>query len=799
MDSNSTPTTDSTPTSNATPSCDSTHDSSPKNSRGKTDPAWGHCSNISSGSGKTKIACLYCQRIFSGGGIHRFKQHLAGVKGEVEGCKKVAPDIRYQMQKSIESHAKKKRKSQDVFEEQNLYGPELRAYEEKMYMQNDELEEIAQSAMLPPKSREKQSSTSAESKKGIKFMGIGNYFMPRITPGAQLTIKSVLQSKEAIERCDIAISKWMIDASIPFNAINSVYFQPMIDAVASMGAGYKGPNFHSFRGYLLAKNVEETKKCVDSYRATWKETGCTIMADGWTDQCRRTLINFLVYCPRGTVFLKSVNASKIADLLYKLFKEIMLFVGPENVVHMVTDNAANYVTAGRLLENEFPTLYWSPCAAHCLNLMLHDIGKLDEVCNIVNHASKITKYIYNHCYALYLMRKHTNGREILRPTPTRLATNFIALQSILAKNDALRAMVTSKEWTTSAYSKDKNGRKFVDLVLDSTFWKECAAIMKLKEPLVRVLRIVDADDRPAMGYLYEAIHRAREEMLKRFQGRKKKVDPYLKILDARWDRQLHKNLHATGYWLNPRNQYNTIEMAKNNQTTSGLLDVIEKYSHGNSVLRSKLTSEMKVFRTARGDFGRISAISDRDVMLPDEWWRCYGSDAPNLQKLAIRVLSQTCSASGCERNWSIFEHVHSKKRNRLEHQRLNDLVYVHYNLRLQQRNHFKGRNYDPIDFEDFEENGDWVLEEEPTSLSIDELEVFRQQLASCNVNTQDNDDLNLDDVLNDDDEDINPLEDENENFVNMCTDHILGNEPSSWNNASELDSTMSHWPSIDMD
>lgn len=71
--------------------------------------------------------------------------------------------------------------------------------------------------------------------------------------------------------------------------------------------------------------------------------------------------------------------------------------------------------------------------------------------------------------------------------------------------------------------------------------------------------------------------------------------------------------------------------------------------------------------------------------LLDEWWRTYGNSAPNLQKLAIRVLSQTCSSSGCERNQSIFEHIHSKKRNRLEHQRLNDLVYVHYNLRLQQR------------------------------------------------------------------------------------------------------------------
>ena len=70
----------------------------------------------------------------------------------------------------------------------------------------------------------------------------------------------MLQSKEVIDRCDLAISKWMVDASIPYDAVNSIYFQPMIDAVASIGVGYKGPNFHAIRGYLLEKNVEETKK-----------------------------------------------------------------------------------------------------------------------------------------------------------------------------------------------------------------------------------------------------------------------------------------------------------------------------------------------------------------------------------------------------------------------------------------------------------------------------------------------------------------------------------------------------------
>jgi hypothetical protein len=37
---------------------------------------------------------------------------------------------------------------------------------------------------------------------------------------------------------------------------------------------------------------------------------------------------------------------------------------------MVTDNAANYVAAGKLLMEEFPLIFWSPCAAYCINLIL---------------------------------------------------------------------------------------------------------------------------------------------------------------------------------------------------------------------------------------------------------------------------------------------------------------------------------------------------------------------------------------------------------------------------------------------
>ncbi|CAH9096637.1 unnamed protein product [Cuscuta europaea] len=81
---------------------------------------------------------------------------------------------------------------------------------------------------------------------------------------------------------------------------------------------------------------------------------------------------------------------------------------------------------------------------------------------------------------------------------------------------------------------------------------------------------------------------------------------------------------------------------------------------------------------------------------------------------ALKVLSQTCSASPCERNWSAFDHIHSKKRNRLLQSKLNDLVYIQYNKKLQQRfferkHNVGSKSYDPIFLREVDENDDWVV------------------------------------------------------------------------------------------
>ena len=40
---------------------------------------------------------------------------------------------------------------------------------------------------------------------------------------------------------------------------------------------------------------------------------------------------------------------------------------------------------------------------------------------------------------------------------------------------------------------------------DQEFWTQCHHIVKITEPLVRVLCLVDGDEKPTMRYLYEAM------------------------------------------------------------------------------------------------------------------------------------------------------------------------------------------------------------------------------------------------------------------------------------------------------
>eukprot|EP00253_Pinus_taeda_P008392 PITA_08392 len=206
----------------------------------------------------------------------------------------------------------------------------------------------------------------------------------------------------------------------------------------------------------------------------------------------------------------------------------------------------------------------------------------------------------------------------------------------------------------------------------------------------------------AMGYIYEVMNQAKEQIRATYKDRLAKYGRIWEIIDNRWNNQLHRPIHAAGYFLKPKYHYkNRLGDLHDGEVKAGLIDCLECMvpTHADQL---EIHRQLTIFTMAA------------------HWWESFGGQCPQLQRFAIRVLSQTCSASGCERNWSVFERIHTKKRNHLEQKRLNDLIFVKYNFRLRRNQLMSKTPYlDPIVLDNIDPTSEWVEETEEPVFEVD--------------------------------------------------------------------------------
>ena len=71
----------------------------------------------------------------------------------------------------------------------------------------------------------------------------------------------------------------------------------------------------------------------------------------------------------------------------------------EYIVQFITDNDASYKAVEKKLMMKYSALFWYPCTARCLDLMLENIADKRYfliVDDTVRKAKHVTKFIYNH-------------------------------------------------------------------------------------------------------------------------------------------------------------------------------------------------------------------------------------------------------------------------------------------------------------------------------------------------------------------------------------------------------------------
>nr|XP_011468457.1 PREDICTED: uncharacterized protein LOC101302773 [Fragaria vesca subsp. vesca] len=522
-----------------------------------------------------RLKCLLCNKVVSGG-INRIKQHIANIKGNVHGCKKSSDEDKAKCIKAIEDGRNKKR-------QKILFEEELR---QEVDIEEDEREE---------------DGSSHETRRKRRFLGPMDRYASAIDPDSSLDGSKKMKQqnindslfKERTHNVHQYLARWVYEAGLHFHAIENDSFKRFVEAVGQFGPSYKPPTQYQLREPLLKEEVERTKGLLKRQEEEWAKNGCSIMTDAWSDRKRRSIMNLCVNCAEGTTFLSSKEASDeshTGKYIFEYVDKCIEEIGPQNVVQVVTDNASNNMAAGDLLKLKRPTIFWTSCATHTINLMLQGIGTQPKFKNVIDKAKSFTIYIYAHHKTLHLMRKYTKKRDIVRSGVTRFATAFLTLQSLMEKKTELRSMITNGEWSESKHAKSAKGKAAASIALSPSFWNGVNLCLKVFAPLVKVLRLVDGDRKPSMGFVYGEQQKAREEIKKTYKNQEAHYRPILDIVDEKARERLDSPLHLAGYLLNPYYTYFDPSIINDGVVMDGFIECVEKFFGDDLDIQDKVTN-----------------------------------------------------------------------------------------------------------------------------------------------------------------------------------------------------------------
>ncbi|XP_020236303.1 uncharacterized protein LOC109815898 [Cajanus cajan] len=301
------------------------------------------------------------------GGITRAKQHLTGKKGSVAPCQSVPQEVKDELW-AIEKNKKMKesescqRVMEDVTlgsEDYTLEG-DLRELEVETLGAN-ERKKVAMKKGLIDLFCKHPETTIAKNKEKLKQIGIRESC-----------------DKEATTWVHQYIARFWYQVGLSFNMIKLGSFHDMVSGIGSFGPHLRPPSYHEIKVPLLQNQMENNvQKSVD-----------------------------------GSNFVKT------GEKLFELLDSIVEDIGEEKVVQVITNNGSNYVLAGKMLEAKRKKIFWTPYAAHCIDLMLEDIGKLPNIKKTIQRTISLIGFIYSHSSTLSLLRFYTNKKELVRHAMT---------------------------------------------------------------------------------------------------------------------------------------------------------------------------------------------------------------------------------------------------------------------------------------------------------------------------------------------------------------------------------------------
>lgn len=321
-------------------------------------------------------------------------------------------------------------------------------------------------------------------------------------------LESKMFNKEQGAALDSIIARCFYSQGISFNmARNPYYLESYMYAASHDLPGYTPPSYNELRTTLLDREKANIENLFEPVRFKWGEKGVTIVCNGWSDLERQPRINFFAVSDSVPMFLRAVNCEGLVmdmDQIASIIRSVILEVGMKNVVQVVTDSSPVCESAGRIIEEEFSNVYWSPCVVHTLDLALKDICanrsiELNEVSNkqcqwigeTINDVLLIRDFILSQPMCDNLFKKVPN-LKMLTIAETRFASHVVMLRRFRDIRMSLLRMVMDDDAWSCHIEGDISKAKYVkEKITSDEWWGFVDFIISFTEPIYEMMRMCD--------------------------------------------------------------------------------------------------------------------------------------------------------------------------------------------------------------------------------------------------------------------------------------------------------------------
>ncbi|KAG5554065.1 hypothetical protein RHGRI_011812 [Rhododendron griersonianum] len=297
--------------------------------------------------------------------------------------------------------------------------------------------------------------------------------------------------------------------------------------------------------------------------------------------------------------------------------------------------------------------------------------------HVIDDVMFVKNVIMNHSMRLAIFNEFVS-LKLLSIADTRFASSIIMLKRFKLISRGRQAMVISERW--SSYREDDVGKaaSVKEKVLSDIWWDKIDYILSFTLPIYEMLRFCDTN-RPCLHLVYEM-----------WDSMIQKVKASIYRHEGKLENE-ESTFYSVVYQILVERYYSTTWLVGNcvaphlDEEISAMRMKCFKRFFLDQDERRVVNIEYAKFSSSLDGFGDSDSMVDRGVLEPRVWWLVHGASTPILQSLALKLLSQPCSSSCCERNWSTYSFIHSMRRNKMTPQRCEDLVFVHYNIRLLSR------------------------------------------------------------------------------------------------------------------